>query len=319
MPVAAREPVALRGPVPPRDDEARDGDRRDAAPSSLPDVEGLCLSVERQDEHAQLSAEALLTIGERGAAAVVARMPGPLRLDRHTLRGRPPPLAEHGPLLAVLARLGRTARASLLSRLGDPSLEVRYYATVALGELRAADVVAPLGARLYDPDAGVRRAAVDALARFDDSSPLRALHEQLRAELPGPDHMRQRYAAEALGVLKDVPSVPRLIELVKHADHAAVVAARKALVEITKQDFGSSRWRWRSWWDRHRDQPRLEWMLEGLAHAEPEVRLSASEELRGISHEYFGYAFDLPKREREDARKKWVDWVRGRGSQSRSK
>ena len=276
----------------------------------LPDVEGLLASVERQDEHAAMSAEALLAIGERAATALVARLPGPLRLDRHTLRGATPPLGEHGPLLAVLQRMGRTARDPLLARLGDSSLEVRYYATLALGELRSGDVVAPLGKRLYDPDAGVRRAAVEALVHFPDSPELLALVEQLRGELPGPDALRQRYAAEALGVFRDATSVPRLIELVKHADSTVVTTARKALIEVTKQDFGTSRWRWRGWWERHRAQPRVEWLLEGLAHAEPEVRLSAAAELRGLAPQEFGYAFDGPKREREVSRKKWVDWVR---------
>ena len=257
-----------------------------------------------------MSAEALVAMGQRAATALVARLPGPLRLDRHTLRGPAPPIGEHGPLLAVLQRLGRTAREALLLRLGDPSLEVRYYAAMALGELRSSDVVTPLGTRLYDPDASVRRVAVEALAQFPDSPELRPLIEQMRGELPGPDSLRQRYAAEALGAMRDVTSVPRLIELVKHTDPTVVTAARKALVEVTKQDFGTSRWRWRSWWERHRDQPRVEWMLEGLAHAEAEVRLSASEELRAVSQQEFGYTFDGPKREREESRKKWVDWMR---------
>ena len=56
-------------------------------------------------------------------------------------------------------------------------------------------------------------------------------------------------------------------------------------------------------------------MLEGLGHSEAEVRLSASEELRRLSSEaaQFGYAFDSPKREREDARRRWVDWWRAHG------
>ncbi len=302
---------ALRGGNPtPREDAAPHSELHDALTQPLPDVEGLLASVERQDEHAAMSTDALVAIGERAAAALVERLPGPLRLDRHTLRGATPALGEHGPLLAVLQRMGRTARDPLLTRLGDSSLEVRYYATLALGELRSSDVVAPLGTRLYDPDAGVRRAAVESLAQFPDSPQLLALVEQLRGELPGPDAVRQRYAAEALGVMKDVTSVPRLIELVKHGDPSVVSAARKALVEVTKQDFGTSRWRWRSWWERHRDQPRVEWMLDGLAHAEPEVRLSAAEELRAVSKKDVGYTFDGPKREREESRKKWIDWMR---------
>jgi hypothetical protein len=253
---------------------------------------------------------ALLALGERGLEALVEHLPGPLRLDRHALRGPIPPLHEHGPLLAVLSRFGAAAAPYLTARLSDPSLEVRYYATLACGELKLADVVVPLGQRLLDPDAGVRHAAVAALARFDPLPEVRTLLESLRGELPGPDPVRQRYASEALGVLRDVPSVPRLIELVKHADASVVAAARRALVEITKQDFGTSRWRWRGWWDRHRHEPRVEWMLEGLGHAEAEVRQSASEELKNMTPSHFGYQFDLPRREREEARRKWVDWWR---------
>jgi hypothetical protein len=292
-------------------------DESDPEPASeqpaLAEIETLVESVMHQDEGAVYAADALVAAGARAAQAVVARLPGPLRLDRHALRGPTPPLSEHGPLLAVVARLGHHALASLLERLADPALDVRYYATVACGELRAAEAVHALGLRLLDPDAGVRYAAVHGLAHFPPSPELRTLTESLRGELPGPEPLRQRFAAEALGVLHDVPSVPRLIELVKSAEPQLATAARRALVEITKQDFGSSRWRWRSWWDRHRHEPRVDWMLEGLSHPEPEVRLSACEELRTLSPQYFGYQFDLPKREREEARRRWVAWFREQG------
>jgi hypothetical protein len=281
---------------------------------SLTDIESLIQSVVREDEHAQRSLEALSNLGERAAEMVVKHLPGPLRLDRHTLRGPTPPLGDHGPLLAVLARLSRSSLRPLLLRANDQSLEVRYYVTLALGELKEPSVVPVLGQRLFDNDAGVRHVAMQALAKMDPSSELRTLTESLRGELPGPERARQRFSAEALGALRDVPSVPRLIELVKHPDERIVVSARRALVDITKQDFGTSRWRWRGWWDRHRNEPRVEWMLEGLGHAEAEVRLSASEELRALSSEYFGYHFDLPKREREEARRKWVDWWRTHGT-----
>jgi hypothetical protein len=279
---------------------------------AMTDAEALVMSVIRQDEHASQSAEALVLLGERGAQAVVAHLPGPLRLDRHALRGPAPPLPEHGPLLAVLARLKVDALKPLLGRLNDPSLEVRYYCTLACGALGVPVLVPALGARLLDADAGVRHAAVTGLAHFGESDELRTLTESLRGELPGPEPIRQRYAAEALGALRDVPSVPRLIELVKHPDPQVVAAARRALIEITKQDFGTSRWRWRGWWDRHRDQSRIEWMLEGLGHTESEVRSSAAEELRTLGEQSFGYQADLPKREREEARRKWIDWWRER-------
>ena len=38
------------------------------------------------------------------------------------------------------------------------------------------------------------------------------------------------------------------------------------------------------------------------------MRLSASEELKRVTGEYFGYHYDLPRREREDARQRWLAW-----------
>lgn len=294
LPLAEEVPVLTPSPAP-----------------AMTDAEALVHSVIREDEHARIAAEGLLLLGARGAEAVVANLPGPLRLDRHTLRGPLPPLGEHGPLLSVLARLGQDALPSLVQRLSDGSVEVRYYATLAMGHLASPSVVAPLGQRLWDADASVRSAAAAALTRLEMGPELRSLTEGLRGELPGPDLNRQRHASEALGVLRDVPSVPRLIELIKHPENDLAVTAQKALVEITKQDFGSSRWRWRTWWERHRTEARLEWLLEGLAHADLHVRVSAADELRALSGgETFGFLPDANKRDRDESRKRWLDWWR---------
>ena len=287
---------------------------REISGDRLLDMDALIASVLVADDRSHYSAESLVALGEHGALAVVARMPGPLKLARHTLRGPTPPLSEHGPLLALVASFGKTALGPLLARLNDPAVDVRYYATLAIGELKLPEATGALGLRLLDGDPGVRAAATLGLARYGDTPELRALTESLRGELPGPDPLKQEYAAEALGALRDAASVPRLVELVKHDDAAVVLSARHALLEITKQDFGTSRWRWRSWWERHRNEPRVEWMLEGLGHTEAEVRESASEELRSLSTESFGYHFDLPKREREEARRRWIDWWRTRGN-----
>ena len=84
--------------------------------------------------------------------------------------------------------------------------------------------------------------------------------------------------------------------------------ARAALVQITKQDFGPKRRRWQAWWDKHQDDSRVEWLFEGLGHKEPEIRASSEEELRALTGEYFGYHFDLPRPEREQAAARWQSW-----------
>jgi len=286
---------------------------RDDGPA-MNDADALVLSIIRDDQHARISSEALVLLGELGLEALMRHLPGPLRLDRHMLRGPTPPLGEHGALLATLSRFGERALPALVARANDPAVDVRFYVCLALGELEAPAAVAALGQRLFDTDASVRAVAAQALLKADgraaQAPEVRGVLEIVRADLPGPDHVRQRMAAEAAGRLRDGGSVPRLVELVKHEDAALARAAHAALIEITKQDFGTSRWRWRGWWERHGDEPRLEWLLEGLAHSESEVRKSASDELRTMSPESFGYEFDAPKREREEARRRWVDWFR---------
>ena len=84
--------------------------------------------------------------------------------------------------------------------------------------------------------------------------------------------------------------------------------ARQQLVAITKQDFGSKARRWDGWWRKHQDDDRIEWLFEGLAHKEPQIRASSEDELRKLTGEYFGYHFDLPRREREQARSRWQAW-----------
>ena len=80
------------------------------------------------------------------------------------------------------------------------------------------------------------------------------------------------------------------------------------LVAITLQDFGHSKRKWEAWWKKHKDQDRVEWLFEGLSHSRAEIREVAEVELRGMTGEYFGYHFDLPKQEREKARVRWQTW-----------
>ena len=77
---------------------------------------------------------------------------------------------------------------------------------------------------------------------------------------------------------------------------------------ITKQDFGTKAKKWRKWWEEHRDRSRIEWMLEALAHSSEDIRLSASEELKRLTGEHFGYQHDGSRREREESRQRWLKW-----------
>jgi hypothetical protein len=106
----------------------------------------------------------------------------------------------------------------------------------------------------------------------------------------------------------DKAEMDALIRRLGGSKKEEVESAHAALVRLTKQDFGTKPRRWETWWAKHRDDSRVEWLFEGLAHKEPEIRASAEDELRALTGEYFGYHFDLPRREREEARARWQSW-----------
>jgi hypothetical protein len=157
-----------------------------------------------------------------------------------------------------------------------------------------------------DAESPARLPALRVLRLRLDRPRVRALADKLRDELKGPAE-RAVPAAGALGELRDPLSVPALIEVLDGPPSLVRTAAR-ALVEIAKQDFGQSRKKWLVWWETKKGNDRVDWLLEGLSHKAPEIRFSASEELRLITGEYFGYHFDLPKREREEAKERWQQW-----------
>ncbi len=113
-------------------------------------------------------------------------------------------------------------------------------------------------------------------------------------------------AAAAAPPRLDKAAVPALIERLEMAEDDA--DAYQALVAIARQDFGPKAKRWTIWWESHQDEERVDWLFEGLSHKTPEIRAAAEQELRALTGEYFGYHFDLPRRDREAARARWRSW-----------
>jgi len=233
------------------------------------------------------------------------RFPGKLWVDRYSASARPTRASQHGPLLALTVQLGERAGPLLVELMGSEDREHRYYATLTCGEVRGPLLVPALVARLFDHDYGVRAAAINALLAYPAREIEPAL-EVVRGALHG-EPERARAAAGALGELRDVRAIPDLIAATE-GDHATGEEARRALIQLTKQDFGTRGRKWRAWWEKNKDRSRIEWMIDGLMHSDDEVRLSASEELKRMTGEYFGYHHDLPKREREESRQRWVHW-----------
>jgi Type II secretion system (T2SS), protein E, N-terminal domain len=115
-------------------------------------------------------------------------------------------------------------------------------------------------------------------------------------------------AIAGLAELRAAVAVPLLIDLVADDRRAVAEAARAALRTVTRQDFADSRRGWLGWWHRASGRHRMEWLLEALGHKRADLRLAAAEELQATTGVYVGYHFDLPERDRDEARRRWTEW-----------
>ncbi len=243
---------------------------------------------------------------EEALALIRDRFPGALRIDRYELGGRILSPREHGGLLALVVELGAAAADLLVELMKDSNRDTRYYATLCAAEIRPRSALVPLVERLFDADYGIRSVAIDGLRGYA-ARELDGALEFARHGLHSEDAKRVQAAADAAAALGDVAAIPDLLDANQRGDDGSPYA-RRALVALTKQTFGSSNRKWRAWWDKHKKQHRLEWLVEGLSHKEEGIRESSAEELRKITGEYFGYHHDLPRKEREQARQRWLQW-----------
>lgn len=278
-------------------------------------IEPIDLVLDRIEAAKEGHAEADLSDAvERAGEALGAlnrRFPGKLRVDRFAVTGRHLRAAQYGGLLELVVRLGSVSSDLLIDKMASAQRDVRFYAAICAAELRPRNAVYALAERLFDQDYGVRACVIEALAGYpvhDLGSALarvrRAVHSS-DAEVVGA-------ATAAIVALADVEAIPDLIGAIERSDRAGD-HARRALVALTAQDFGSSERKWRKWFDGSRKRHRIEWLIEGLGHKEDAIREASINDLRRLTGEYFGYHHDLPRRERDHAAERWVSWWRDIG------
>ncbi|MDQ3340748.1 MAG: hypothetical protein M4D80_36785 [Myxococcota bacterium] len=244
-------------------------------------------------------------------AQLVNRFPGKLRIDRFNVVGRPLRASQYGGLLELVIHLGTAASELLIEKMGAPQRDIRFYATVCVTELRPRNAVYALAERLFDQDFGVRACAIEALAGYPMADLGTALVRARRA-VHSNDPEVVSAATAAIVELRDTDAIPDLIGVIERTDRGGDLA-RKALSTLTAQDFGPSEKKWRRWHETSRGKHRIEWLIEGLTHKEDTIRETAIHDLRRLTGEYFGYHYDLPRRERETAAERWAAWWRDSG------
>jgi hypothetical protein len=259
----------------------------------------------------------LVDAGERGLDAVFKHFPGTHRVQRQDSFSKLPPIAEAGPLLRAAAAFRQLALPRLIAMLDHADADRRFCALVCLSDVVHPSVLSSLTSRLVDTDYPTRMAALEVMRhyrRFDEFEAVgRTLRAVLRDEKSPAD--QRRAAAYALGELRDVESIPVLVVALGEGDAALAASAHRALVVIARQDFGALAPPWLDWWEGAARKHRIEWLIDALLHAEPTIRHEASEELKRLTGQHVGYYFNLPRRDRERAHMRYVEWWRTEGMQ----
>jgi len=258
------------------------------------------------EARSELSSEARIQL-----AAVMAHFPGPLSVDRVRARQELPPASECGVLLAVLADLGRPALPFVTTRASSHDVDQRFWATHLLAELPFAEAASSIVPRLFDDDISVRRVARRAAGailaqRLPDDPIAHSIEDVARS--PEESSARRAMAIETLGELRTERLVAPLVRLLEDATPVVPQLARRALLVLTRQDFGVDPDGWAGWWFDNRHRHRVEWLIDALTHNEPALRRAAADELKQLTQEYFGYYDDLPPKERERAKARYREW-----------
>jgi hypothetical protein len=250
----------------------------------------------------------LVRAGGAGLEALFRIFPGHLRLDRFTIDPALVKPSAHSAVVSAVIRFGPRAVPRLEALFDHVSPELRYYAVCCLSGMHSPGSVDRVAHLLFDKDQAVREMAVVVLERFRRESAFASAAAMVVRALDEEPIGRRRQAAQAAGMLHLTAACGRLIELLPNADAALGEAAHRALVEITRQDFADSAWRWKVWLEAHGDAPRVEWLLQGLLHERRHVRAAALKELQRLTQQTYGFQVDAPPAERKVAADRWLQW-----------
>jgi hypothetical protein len=252
----------------------------------------------------------VLGVGEAALPALAREFPGNLWFDRNEPHARVPAGRDLSPVARAFVAFGQRSVAYLIPLLEHEDADRRYYATILASEFVHPDLVQPVGRRIFDSDPGVRSNAYRALSvLYACEVEFMQLIERLRASArDGRKLAPQVISVEALGRLRDVDSFEFFVSLLDSPEDRVIRAAHASLVRLSCQDFGTNKKKWTAWYDKHGRRHRVEWLIDGLMHPDERLRRRASDELKHLTQEYFGYDPGLSKKEREAAQKKYRTW-----------
>ena len=251
--------------------------------------------------------EDLSEFGEPALLRLAAQFPGPLDVLRRDLRSLPPPSA-HGPHIRTAIRLGAPMVPYLLDLLDHPGPDVRFYAAFVFQELRDPRCMRALAELAFDPSGDVRVIAMRVLETYGRLLGWHDAVDVVRAQLESGNRTRQLYAARAVGTLRDIEAIPKLIELLASSDRFIQEAALESLCSVTGQQLGLKPHRWKAWFAEFGSSHRIEWIISSLRHRDAPVRRWANDELIRVTGHRIPFSPMGDKSARDVAAQAWTDW-----------
>lgn len=261
--------------------------------------------------------EAYLVLGrlERFPAPLVARMltrafPGPVWCSRQQTLRRLPRAHETSGIAAALASLGEVAIPYVGWLLESDSEDIQFYAALVAQEIPDPSLLEPLRQLVLGSDRPGRLAAIAALeaaAHLPDYVTLTAWLTELGGDVKTRQVWRVR-ALEALAALGEAAALRMMIECLGDRDRTIARAAHEALRQLTCHDLGTMRFAWKRWMRSHERQPRIQWLIEGLADRRVELRVRAAQELHRLTGEQFDLHENAGRKAFLAARDRYAAW-----------
>ena len=251
----------------------------------------------------------LLRQGASAMPAILATFPGPTKVTPTGEQESFPSFSGCGPVLRLIASQRKVALPYILPLVPSEDEDKRFWATFALTELAYPEAMPVLVPRLFDASARVRRAARLAVAAVSRVYGEHVARELGRVARDGQAARQKRLEiVQLLEEVREPLAVPTFIALLEDPDRTLAEAALHALCVVARHDLGADVKKWKSWWNAHSSKHRIEWLIEALMHESMPVRKEASEELKAITKEYFGYYPDEARRDREKAQARYKEW-----------
>ena len=242
---------------------------------------------------------------------------------RHNLFGnfdRRPDAKSLSGLCELLVCLGsELASPIVVGALHSEQRQQRAAAIILLDSLDIPAAQSGLCHCLLDVEARVAFAAADHCTGRGRQPLPQAAASDLLAALKRDDADLRARAIRASRASLHREAIPLLIDILDAKDKFLAEEARLALREISKQALGGSSKKWRQWWQQHGQEPREQWLIEGLAQRDRELHNSAMHELQIISGQIMPLRQDASKAEREIFLRQWRDWWAGQQAEHAEK